>query len=112
MIKGRIRGAQYEALRAVNKEIIALYWDIGRMIVERQRGQTWGQTVVKQLAKDLQAEFPGMSGFSASNLWRIKLFYETYTDLPKLAPMVSTVGISWIARRGAELYESHLSEDR
>jgi predicted nuclease of restriction endonuclease-like (RecB) superfamily len=90
-IKGRIRAAQYEALKAVNKELIALYWDIGRMIVERQRGQTWGQAVVKQLADDLQAEFPGMSGFSASNLWRIKLFYETYTGIPKLAPLVREI---------------------
>src|SRR5208337_1872287 len=87
-IKTRIQQAQYEALKAVNKELIALYWDIGGMIVERQQGQTWGQAVVKQLAKDLQADFPGMSGLSASNLWRIKLFYETYTGSTKLAPLV------------------------
>ena len=42
-VKERIRAAQYEALRAVNKELIALYWDIGRMIVARQQGATWGQ---------------------------------------------------------------------
>jgi predicted nuclease of restriction endonuclease-like (RecB) superfamily len=90
-IKNRTRKAQYEALKAVNKELIALYWDIGRMIVERQQGQTWGQAVVIQLAKDLQADFPGMSGLSASNLWRIKLFYETYTDSTKLAPLVREI---------------------
>ena len=93
-IKTRILKAQYEALKAVNKELIALYWDIGRMIVERQQGQTWGQAVVKQLAKDLQADFPGMSGLSASNLWRIKLFYETYTGSTKLAPLVREIGWS------------------
>ena len=93
-IKNRIQKAQYEALKAVNKELIALYWDIGRMIVERQQGQTWGQAVVKQLAKDLQADFPGMSGLSASNLWRIKLFYETYTGSTKLAPLVREIGWS------------------
>ncbi len=93
-IKTRILKAQYEALKAVNKELIALYWDIGRMIVEKQQGQTWGQAVVKQLAKDLQADFPGMNGLSASNLWRIKLFYETYTGSIKLAPLVREIGWS------------------
>ena len=64
-IKQRIRSAQYEALKAVNKELIALYWDIGRMIQERQKGHTWGKAVVTQLAKDLQKEFPGIGGFSS-----------------------------------------------
>lgn len=47
-IKGRIRAAQYEALKAVNKELIALYWDIGRMIAERQKEASWGKAVVEQ----------------------------------------------------------------
>lgn len=51
-IKQRIRSAQYEALKAVNKELIGLYWDIGRMIVEKQKGKTWGKSVVEQLASD------------------------------------------------------------
>ena len=57
-IKDRIRSAQYDALRAVNKELIALYWDIGRMITDRQKGKTWGKAVVEQLSDDLQNEFP------------------------------------------------------
>jgi predicted nuclease of restriction endonuclease-like (RecB) superfamily len=71
-IKQRIRAAQYEALKAVNKELITLYWDIGRMIVERQRAEAWGKSVVENLAADLREEFPGISGFSAQNLWRMK----------------------------------------
>jgi hypothetical protein len=59
-IKKRIRSAQYEALKAVNKELISLYWDIGRMIIERQKEDTWGKSVVERLAQDLQAEFPGV----------------------------------------------------
>jgi hypothetical protein len=51
-IKQRIRSGQYEALRAVNRELIGLYWDIGRLIVERQQGDTWGRAVVEQLARD------------------------------------------------------------
>jgi len=92
-IKERIRSAQYEALRAVNKELITLYWDIGSVIVERQKGNTWGRSVVEQLANDLQKDFPGMSGFSTSNLWRMKLFYESYRNNEKLAPLVRE--ISW-----------------
>lgn len=53
-IKARILAAQYAALKAVNKELITLYWDIGRMIVERQKGKTWGRAVVERLAADLQ----------------------------------------------------------
>jgi predicted nuclease of restriction endonuclease-like (RecB) superfamily len=92
-IKERIRDAQYAALRAVNRELIGLYWDIGRLIAERQSGDTWGRSVVETLARDLRAEFPGVSGFSAANLWRIKNFYESYAGSEKLAPLVRE--ISW-----------------
>lgn len=68
-IKERIRSAQYAALKEVNKELVGLYWDIGRMIVERQAAEGWGKSVVEQLAADLQMEFPGVGGFSASNLF-------------------------------------------
>jgi predicted nuclease of restriction endonuclease-like (RecB) superfamily len=91
-VKERIRAAQYEALRAVNKELIALYWDIGRMIVARQQGETWGKSVVQKLAADLRDEFPGISGFSAPNLWRMKQFYEAYVDNEKLSPRVREIG--------------------
>lgn len=91
-VKQRIRSAQYEALKAVNRELIALYWDIGQMIVSRQQEAGWGKSVVEQLAKDLQTEFSGISGFSAANLWRMRLFYETYATNEKLAPMVREIG--------------------
>lgn len=91
-IKRRIRSAQYAALKAVNQELIGLYWDIGRLIVERQQRASWGKAVVENLAGDLQKEFPGMQGFSASNLWRMKLFYETYDASVKLAPLVREIG--------------------
>jgi len=93
-IKERIRSAQYEALKAVNKELVGLYWDIGRMIVERQDIEGWGKAVVEQLAADLRTEFPGEGGFSASNLWRMKAFFEAYTGLEKLAPLVREIGWS------------------
>jgi predicted nuclease of restriction endonuclease-like (RecB) superfamily len=91
-VKQRIRSAQYQALKAVNKELIALYWDIGQMIVARQEGASWGKSVVEQLAKDLKAEFTGISGFSTANLWRMRLLYETYATNEKLAPLVREIG--------------------
>lgn len=93
-VKQRIRAAQYEALKAVNKELISLYWDIGRLIVSRQEGETWGKSVVEKLAKDLQTEFPGISGFSARNIWRMRDFYLSYYTNKKLSPMVTEIGWS------------------
>ncbi len=90
-VKQRIRSAQYEALKAVNKELIRLYWDIGEMIVSRQHGASWGKSVVEQLAKDLQA-FLGMSGFSVRNIWNMRSFYITYNQNEKLQPMVAEIG--------------------
>lgn len=91
-IKQRIRSAQYEALRAVNKELIALYWDIGKLIVERQKSGKWGKSVVERLSKDIQAEFPGIKGFSVQNLWYARQFYLTYRDNKKLQPLVGEIG--------------------
>lgn len=91
-IKGRIRSAQYDAVRAVNKELISLYWDIGSMIIDRQKGKTWGKAIVEQLARDLQTEFPGIGGFSSQNLWRMKQFYDSYAKNEKLSPMVREIG--------------------
>lgn len=92
-LKQRIRAAQYEALKTVNKTLINLYWDLGRMICERQKGDTWGKNIVQRLALDLQLEFPGMRGFSARNIWRIRDLYLTYHQNPKLPPLVAE--ISW-----------------
>ena len=93
-VKERVRAAQYQALRAVNSELVGLYWDIGRMIVERQAGQTWGRSVVQRLGGDLRSAFPGIGGFSASNLWRMKAFFEAYSGSEKLAPLVREIGWS------------------
>lgn len=87
-LKERIRTAQLEALRVVNQGLITLYMDIGRMIVERQQRDTWGKSVVANLARDLRVEFPGANGFSAANLWRMKIFFEAYGESEKLAQRV------------------------
>ena len=95
-VKERVQTAQYAALKTVNTELVGLYWDIGRMIVERQNGQNGGKgkAAVEQLSSDLRRAFPGIGGFSASNLWRMKAFYESYQSVEKLVPMVREIGWS------------------
>lgn len=74
-LKQRIASARLHAARAVNQDLILLYWDIGRGIVERQEKLGWGQSVVEMLARDLRKAFPEMKGFSAANVWRMRQFY-------------------------------------
>jgi predicted nuclease of restriction endonuclease-like (RecB) superfamily len=79
-LKHRIRQAQIKASLAVNAEMITLYWEIGREILNRQQQQGYGAKVVEQLAKDLKQEFTGMTGFSARNLKYMRTFAEAYPD--------------------------------
>lgn len=92
-VKTQIRQRQLQALRAVNSELLALYWWLGENISQRQNALGWGKAVVENLARDLQAEFPGRNGFSAPNLWFMRQFYNEYRDKPKLQPLVRE--ISW-----------------
>jgi predicted nuclease of restriction endonuclease-like (RecB) superfamily len=79
-LKQRIRTAQVRAVFAVNRELILLYWQIGREILERQRKARWGAKVIEQLAADLHREFPGMSGFSRTNLLYMRAFAEAWPE--------------------------------
>lgn len=92
-ITSRIRSAQYEALKAVNKEMIALYWEIGRRITEQQTTLGWGKSVVENLSRDIQKEFPGIKGFGARNMWDMARFYAEYQSNEILQPLVAE--ISW-----------------
>lgn len=92
-IKDRIHEAQSTALKAVNKQLISLYWYIGKRIVEKQKSKKWGDSVIEGLADDLQKAFPGIKGFSARNLWRMRDLYVSYSSNEKLAPLVAD--ISW-----------------
>jgi predicted nuclease of restriction endonuclease-like (RecB) superfamily len=67
--------AQIKASLSVNRELIQLYWDIGGLIVYRQRAEGWGKSVVEKLASDVQKEFPGIEGFSPRNIWPMRAFY-------------------------------------
>jgi len=90
-IKSRIASARIQASRLLNKELLKLYWDIGSIIVARQEQYGWGQGVVEKLAVDLTAESKGAKGFSAQNLWRMRLFYLAYKSSPKLAQLVREI---------------------
>ena len=93
-IKERIHKSRYEAAKAVNHEIIQLYWDIGKLITEKQQTHGWGKSVVETLSEDLQKEFPGISGFSKSNLWSMAQFYSEYHADKILQPLVGEIGWS------------------
>ncbi|MEI6493492.1 MAG: PDDEXK nuclease domain-containing protein [Verrucomicrobiota bacterium] len=88
-MRGRIQSARLNAGRAVNRELVLLYWDIGRGILEKQRTAGWGDSVVERLAEDLRAEFPNMRGFSARSIWEMKRFYIAFTGPDFLRQLVA-----------------------
>jgi predicted nuclease of restriction endonuclease-like (RecB) superfamily len=79
-IKQRIAESRVRAATAVNRELVDLYWEIGKQIMERQELHGWGSSVIERLSADLIRELPGSKGFSASNLWRMRNFYAAYPD--------------------------------
>ena len=90
-LKRRIVSARLHAARAVDRDLILLYWDIGRGIVERQEKLGWGESVVEMLSRDLQKAFPGLTGFSAFNLWRMRQLYIVHSSQEFLAQLVPVI---------------------
>lgn len=93
-LKARVRAAQVKAAVAVNRELMRLYWHIGRAILRAQRAEGWGAKVVERLAKDLAAEFPEMEGFSARNLKRMRTFAEAYAAIEIVPQPVAQLAIA------------------
>ena len=79
-LKARVRAAQLRAAVSVNRELILLYWDIGRIIAQAQKSKGYGKQVVERLAEDLREAFPQMDGFSPRNVWRMRAFYLAWTE--------------------------------
>ena len=79
-LKNRIHSAQQRAALAVNRELVLLYWQIGRDILARQAEQGWGAKVIERLAQDLRNAFPQMKGFSPRNLKYMRAFAEAWPD--------------------------------
>lgn len=88
-----IKNARNNAIKTVNSELINLYWNVGAYISQKIEVSEWGQSVVKELSDFIIKTEPEIKGFSDKNLWRMKQFFETYKDSPKLSPMVRE--ISW-----------------
>ncbi len=108
-VKVRIRKAQTRAALSANREMLSLYWDIGRIITERQEVEGWGAGVLRKLAQDLKNEIPTIKGFSERNLKRMTQFYREYPALAEIGPplvvqkavsrdlsdIISGYGVSW-----------------
>lgn len=109
-LKTRVRAAQIKAVVAANRELIQLYWDIGRLIVERQEQEGWGKNVVERLADDIQREFPGLGGFSRSNVFRMRAFYSAYVEPGKVARPVRLTNSEKVAQPVRQLADDQLPE--
>ncbi|MBC8522664.1 DUF1016 domain-containing protein [PVC group bacterium] len=90
-VKYKIRKARVQVARATNRELIQLYWTLGKAIADKQEQLGWGKSVVEQLAKDLQKNFEGRSGFSTQNLWYMRQFYKEYQDDTNLQQLVGEI---------------------
>lgn len=90
-IKTAVSASQLRAQRTVNRELIGLYWIIGKEIAQRQEQEGWGKSVVEQLSRDLCQEFPGQQGFSMQNLWYMRQFFLEYQAEPNLQQLVGEI---------------------
>jgi predicted nuclease of restriction endonuclease-like (RecB) superfamily len=90
-LKQRIRTAQVRAVLAVNRELVLLYWQIGRDIIERQDKRGWGAKIIENLSADLRAAFPEMQGFSPRNLKYMRALAEAYPDSAFVQQVVAQI---------------------
>lgn len=88
-----IKESRNSTMKVVNKALIELYWNVGQYISDKLASSVWGDSVVKELADYLYKTEPTLKGFSDKNLWRMKQFYETYRDYPKISALLRE--ISW-----------------
>lgn len=88
-IKFAIRTAQIKASLAVNSELVILYWNIGKIILQQQKEKGWGAKVIENISKDLQNSFPNMKGLSYRNLNYMRKFAETYPDFEFVQQVVA-----------------------
>lgn len=90
-IAALIQERRAKAVRTVNQQLIELYWEVGRILSEKVEKAGWGKAVIDRLANFLKQREPGLRGFSASNLWRMRQFYDVYRDDQILAPLVREI---------------------
>jgi predicted nuclease of restriction endonuclease-like (RecB) superfamily len=106
-LKARVVSARISAARAMNCDLILLYWDIGCGIVEKQQALGWGESVVEMVAADLQHAFPGTTGFSPRNLRSAKQLFLSYSDpiiwLQAVAKLTNETVIEFVRKLVAEV---------
>jgi predicted nuclease of restriction endonuclease-like (RecB) superfamily len=90
-VKQKIQAAKIQVARSVNTDLIMLYFNIGRSIVEKQEKFGWGKSIVEQLANDLQGEYGNTTGYSVQNLWYMRQLFMEYKDYPKLQQLVGEI---------------------
>ena len=93
VVLGLIHAARARAVTAVNTTLIELYWSIGQYISRKAAKDGWGTGTVAELSRTIQRKYPGMTGYSVQNLWRMRQFYEAYQGQAKLSPLVRV--LSW-----------------
>ena len=96
-ISALIKEAKQRAFRAVNHELVSLYWQVGEYVSQQVASKVWGKSVVKELSEYILRSEPNVIGFSSQNIWRMRQFYETYKDAPKLYTLCRE--ISWSHQR-------------
>lgn len=87
-IRQAIEQARQEASYKVNETVISLYWNIGEFVSQKATEDGWGRSTVKQLSKYILSKEPGIRGYSAQNIWRMKQFFETYHDKPEFSTLL------------------------
>jgi predicted nuclease of restriction endonuclease-like (RecB) superfamily len=87
-LKQKVQAAQIKAARSVNTQLMALYWELGQLITEKQQASGWGDAIIDQIAQDLTRELSGMKGFSRRNLYRIKQWYGFYRNQEEFVPQL------------------------
>jgi len=97
-LKDRIRSAQVRAALSVNRELVVLYWSIGRDILSRQKNEGWGARIIDRLSEDLAKAFPEMRGFRARNLKYMRAFAEAYPDQEFVQQVVAQ--LPWVTKSG------------
>jgi len=86
-----IERARVKVFRVVNSELISMYWEVGAYVSDKVKNSGWGKSIVAGFARFVQIEHPDIKGFSASNVWRMRQFYEIYFKNEKLAPLVREI---------------------
>ena len=91
LIKSAILENQLEAAKAVNKQMLALYYGIGKYVSENTRVNAWGKNAIETISQQLQRELPGLRGFSAANMKKMRIFYEKWSEIINCSPSANEI---------------------